>query len=206
MKAIKRTAVFFLIAAISIVSACKKDKKETEVDDPAIGVEIVNKPLDTYIPQPTPNDRFRYTYSIDFDNTALKINCNLGFVMSWERNPNGYYLHFNNSVGQLLVNSNGFAKAFDKGATIDGSLAGWNSDGALAYDYVKEPNADKGELAGKGDKYFAVKLIDGSNGTGQNPLYFGWVKVNVSANGRDVKVLEFGFQTVAGKGIKTGDK
>lgn len=206
MKKIKKTAVFFLMASIFILSACKKDKKETDVDDPNINVEMTNKTLDTYVPQPTPNDRFRYTYSLDFDKDPLKIDCSLGFVMSWERNPNGYYLHFNNSVGQLLVNSNGFAKAFDKGATIDGSLSGWNSDGALAYDYVNAPNADKGELAGKGDKYFAVKLIDGRSSSGQNSPYYGWVKVNVAANGRDVKVLEVGFQTTAGKALKTGDK
>ena len=206
MKTIKKATVFCLMTLTFLISACKKDKKEIEVDDPSISVEVVNKTLDTFVPQPTPTDRFRYTHSIDFDKDPLKISCSLGFVMSWENGPHGYYLHFNNSVGQLLVNAKGLARAFDKGTTIDGSLTGWNSDGALAYDYVKEPNADKGELAGKGDKYFAIKLINGRSSTGQNTPYYGWVKVNVAANGRDVKVLEVGFQTTAGKALKTGDK
>jgi hypothetical protein len=35
--------------------------------------------------------------------------------------------------------------------------------------------------------------------------YYGWLRVNVAANGRDIKVLSIGFQKNANMNLRTGE-
>lgn len=202
MKQLNILAVLFLTALMTLaMGACSKHK--TPAPKMHIQHRDFNENLKTYTPQ-VGTERFEYSFWIDYEELPTKLDCSLGFLMSWERVPNGYYVHFNNDVGTFLSNEKGQAIAFESGETIGDNTAGsWNSTVAISYDYVLNPSLNKGELAGKGDKYIAVKIWDGA--TEGTSYYYGWIKLNVSADGRDIKILSEAVQLDAGKSLKAGE-
>ncbi len=185
-----------LASILLLATACKKSK-----DDPAPNPDIIYKTVSetykSYTTRPTPSDRFEYVGGI-YEETP-KVS--LGILMSWETNPNGMYMYPNNRKGGLAVAEHGLIKALGANTTIDASSQNWRYDAAaISYDYVTNTTDSKGDLAGKGDKYIGFNTIQ------DDKRYYGWAKINVSADGRTVKLIEYAVQKKPETAIKVGEK
>lgn len=184
-----------LASILLLATACKKSKDEP-VLNPDIIYNAVNQTLKTYTPPPNPTARFEYVGGIEVTSPDVAI----GILMSWEETPNGMYLHPNNSDGALITGDHGLIKGLDANVTIN-ATSNWNYNSpAISYDYVTNTTSSKGDFAGKGDKYIGFMTIDGGK------KYYGWAKLNVSADGRTVKLIEFAVQKKPETAIKTGEK
>ncbi len=184
-----------LTSILLLVTACKKSK-----DDPAPNPDIIYKTVSetykSYTTKPTPSSRFEYVGGI-YEETP-KVS--LGILMSWEETPNGMYLHPNNSDGALITGDHGLIKGLGANVTIN-AASSWNYNSpAISYDYVTNTTSSKGDFAGKGDKYIGFMTID------DGKKYYGWAKLNVSADGRTVKLIEYAVQKKPETAIKTGEK
>lgn len=193
---------FFMIVAILMVSSCKNEEDPTN-DNPNVTSILVDSTLRSFYLKPSPGATFESIYAYTFPN----VNCNLSINIYWydPASVHGIYLHFNNYAGDILTDANGFVKAFDSGATIDSTTAGtWSgfNDGKFSLDYVSNPSADKGNLAGKGDKYIVFRAFSDAE---PQFKFYGWMRVTVSANGRDVKVIAIGFQKNSNTALRTGE-
>ncbi|MCB0506884.1 MAG: hypothetical protein KDD21_01165 [Bacteroidetes bacterium] len=185
--------------------ACKKETTPDN-DNPDVYSVDIDSTLKSFYPKPTPTTNFEGIYAYGFDSNPLNIYCALILNLNWydPASTYGIYWHFNNGDGNVLRDANGFIQGFDSGVKIDSTLAGdWtNSDGCLAIDYVANPSANKGNLAGKGDKYIVFRAFEYTNPALK---YYGWLRVTVSANGRDVVVHSIGFQKNPNTSLKTGE-
>lgn len=201
--------LFFIVSSIILVSvffSCKKEEDPTN-DNPDVYSNTVDTTLKSFYLKPTPSSTFENIYYWDFSTPPLSIYCGFAINIYWydPAASHGIYLHFNNSIGDVLLDANGFVKGFNSGITIDSTLTGsWSSltDGILSLDYVINPSANKGNLAGQGDKYIVFRAFDEVM---PQLKYYGWLRVNVSANGREVKVLSIGFQKNPNTSLKTGE-
>ncbi|MFN8260909.1 MAG: hypothetical protein U0X41_08265 [Chitinophagales bacterium] len=186
---------FILLVFIGIVS-CKKDT--TEKLNPNIEYHKVDTTLKSFFPQPTLSDRFEYVGYIPFEAKGLAVSV----VISWESDPDDIQFYVNNADGETL-DENGYTKAMNAGITVDSTSENWSTYSTISNDYVANPSLPKGNLAGKGDKYVGFRVYPDSS---PNEKYNGWAKINVTANGRTVKIIEYAFNKIANKAIKTGEK
>ncbi len=190
---------FFVIAAVFVFNGCSIDEDPTN-DNPDVSSIQIDSTLKSFFPNTAPN--FEIVFVQNFTNAqAFTIN------FSWfdPTDSHGIYLDFNNNIGDALVDANGFIKSFDSGVKIDSTLAGtWsdNVDGRFSLDYVANPSANKGNLAGQGDKYIIFRAFSDAL---PQLKYYGWLRVNVSANGRELKVISIGFQKNANTNLRTGE-
>ena len=192
----KQLIIAVLFIAVATTYSCKKNKDDP-APNPNIIYESVNETLKTYTPKPAPTDRFEYIGSISASVPKLAI----GILMSWETSPNGIYLHPNNSAGAILTNTHGLIKGMPAGVAINSASISWNtSSPAISYDYVTNSTSSKGDFAGKGNLYIGFYTID------SDKKYYGWAQLNVSADGRTVKLIDYAVQKVPDTGIKTGEK
>jgi hypothetical protein len=203
----KKLILFFVFAAIVLqFTSCKVEDDPTN-DNPDVTSVVIDTTLKSFYVKPTPSSTFESIYAFDFSTSPLFINSILFINLNWNDavEEHGIYLNFTTTTGDALIDGNGFLKAFDSGVKIDSTLAGtWSGydDGVFSYDYIANPSANKGNLAGQGDKYIVFRAYDG--GSPQNK-YYGWLRVNVAANGRDIKVLSIGFQKNANMSLRTGE-
>ena len=186
------TATFF---------SCKQEEIPS-LDNPDINSQQIDTTLKSYYPKPSSAD-FEQIYSYVFPN----VNCGFDIDMWWyaPTATNGLRLHFNNSVGDVLIDNNGFVKSFDSGIKIDSTLAGnWSgsSDGILSYDYILYPSADKGNLAGQGDKYIVLRAFSDAI---PSLKYYAYLRLRISADGRDVKIISIAYQKNPNTGFNTGE-
>jgi len=194
----------YLILSVLIFS-CKK-LATPSFDNPDVISQSIDTTLKSFYPQMAPSPAFEGIYNYDF-SAHLPSSSILIINLYWyaPSNTHGIYLHFNNNDGDVLIDNNGFIQSFDSGIKIDSTISGsWseNEDGIFAFDYVNNPSAHKGNLAGKSDKYIVFRATDHSN-----PLlfYYGWLRVTVSENGRNLIVHSIGFQKNANESLKTGE-
>lgn len=185
-----------LAATLLLATACRKSK-----DDPGPNPDIIYKTVSetfkSYTPRPTPSSRFEYVGSISEATPKVAM----GILMSWEINPNGMYMYPNNRAGGLVTGEHGLIKALAVNTTINASTPSWQYDAAaLSYDYVTNTTGSKGDLAGKGDQYIGFNTIQ------DDKRYYGWAKVNVSTDGRTVKLIEYAVQKKPETAIKVGEK
>ena len=203
----KKLILFFVFAAIVLqFTSCKVEDDPTN-DNPDVTSVAIDTTLKSFYVKPTPSSTFEGIYAFDFSTSPLFINSTLFINLNWNDavEEHGIYLNFTTTTGDALIDGNGFLKAFDSGVKIDSTLAGtWSGydDGVFTYDYIANPSANKGNLAGQGDKYIVFRAYDG--GSPQNK-YYGWLRINVAANGRDIKVLSIGFQRNANMSLRTGE-
>lgn len=197
MKNTKSIAAIFLIAIIvSFSTSCKKDKTETL--NPNIEYHKVDATLKSFFPQPTPDDRFEYIGNLAFYTKDLGVS----IVISWEDDPDNIAFYVNNSDGQIL-DENGYTKAMNENESIDSTSGNWSLNSIISNDYVANPELPKGNLAGNGDKYVGFRVYTDN---AHNEKYNGWAKINVSTNGRTVKIIEYAFSKLPNVTIKTGEK
>ncbi len=201
----KKSILFSLFALVVLTfSSCKVEDDPTN-DNPNVTSVQVDSTLKSFYANSTPGLEGIYGY--DFSSSPLFTDCVLLINLYWY-NPassNGIYLHFNNSKGDVLTDNNGFIKSFDSGVKIDSTLAGtWSgyNDGVFSYDYIANPSANKGNLAGQGDKYIVFRAFSGAL---PQQKYYGWMRVSVTANGRTLKVIAIGFQNNANTSLRTGE-
>lgn len=194
--------LFFLLVCASIffITSCKNETDPSN-DNPDVTSLQIDSTLKSFFPVAGPD--FDIIYSFNFPN----VNCAFDIDLGWfsDASQDGIYLHFNNSIGDVLIDANGFIKSFNSGVQIDSTLAGtWseNIDGKFSLDYIAQPSSNKGNLAGQGDKYIVFRAF--SDALAQLK-YYGWMRVNVSANGREVKVISIGFQKNANTSLRTGE-
>ncbi len=198
-----------IITCISFLFSCSK------ADDPGIDNEnvysvTIDSSLKSFYPKPTPSSMEESIFAWSFNQFPLSINCSMLFKLYWygdDASIHGIYTHFNDLNGDVLMDSNGFVKAFDSGVTIDSTTAGtWSgpNDAVVAYDYINHPTADSGNLAGKGDKYIVFSAHTGDAATA-HLKHYGWIRVRVSGSGRELKVLSIGFQKKANTSLYTGE-
>lgn len=203
----KKLILFFVFAAIVLqFTSCKVEDDPTN-DNPDVTSVVIDTTLKSFYVKPTPSSTFESIYAYDFSTSPLFINSTLFINLNWNDavEEHGVYLNFTTTTGDALIDGNGFLIAFDSGIKIDSTLAGtWSGydDGVFSYDYIANPSANKGNLAGQGDKYIVFRAYDGD--APQNK-YYGWLRVNVAANGRDIKVLSVGFQKNANTSLRTGE-
>jgi hypothetical protein len=186
---------FFLLVFIGIAS-CKKD--DSEKLNPNIEYHKVDTTLKSFFPQPTLSDRFEYVGYIPFEEKGLAVSV----VISWESDPDDIEFYVSGTRGETL-DENGYTKAMNAGVTIDSTSESWSTYSTIANDYVANPSLPKGNLAGNGDKYVGFRVYPDSS---PNEKYNGWAKINVTANGRTVKIIEYAFNKIANEAIKTGEK
>ena len=189
------------ILLISIITSCKNEQDPTNDNPDVISVQI-DTTLKSFYPASGPG--FEQIYTYNFTN----VDCSFDIDIYWydPAASHGIYLHFNNNVGDVLLDANGFIKSFNSGIKIDSTLAGtWSGDsddGIFSLDYVLFPAANKGNLAGLDDKYIVFRAF---SDVLPHLKYYGWMRVSVSANGRDVKVISIGYQKNANTSLKTGE-
>jgi hypothetical protein len=193
-KTISAILLVVLIAACS--TACKKEK--TAALNPNIEYHKVDTTLKSFYPQPTPSDRFEYVGYLPFDAKDLGVSV----VISWESTPDDIEFYVNNTDGQTL-DENGYTKAMNAGVSIDSTSSDWSVYSSIANDYVANPLLPKGNLAGNGDKYVGFRVYEGGKAYNK---YYGWAKINVTTNGRTVKIIEYAFSKLPNVAIKTGEK
>lgn len=192
----------FAAVVVFFISSCKADK-DPDIDNPDVESKQIDAALKSFYLKPTPSSTFEQIYSYNFPN----VSCGFDIDIDWydPDTSHGIYMHFNNNVGDVLLDANGFIKSFDSAVKIDSTLAGtWSgpNDGIFSLDYVSNPSVNKGNLAGQGDKYIVFRAFSYAS---PQLKYYGWLRVTVSANGRDVKVMSIGFQKNPNSGLKTGD-
>lgn len=186
------TILFLLIS----IASCKKETAEKL--NPNIEYHKVDTTLKSFFPQPSPSDRFEYIGYIPFEAKGLAVSV----VISWESDPDNIQFYVNGTRGETL-NENGYTKAMNANVSIDSTSTTWVTYSSISNDYVANPGLPKGNLAGNGDKYVGFRVYDGST---PNEKYNGWAKVNVTANGRTIKIIEYAFSKIANATIKTGEK
>lgn len=193
--------VLLLCTSVLFISSCKNEEDPTNDNPDVISLQI-DTTLKSFYPAAGPGYEQMYTYN--FTN----VDCSFDIDMYWYDpvESHGIYLHFNNNVGDVLLDANGFVKSFNSGIKIDSTLAGtWSGgsdDGIFSLDYVLNPAANKGNLAGQSDKYIVFRAF---SDVLPHLKYYGWMRVSVSANGRDVKVISIGYQKNANTSLKTGE-
>ena len=198
-----RRLLFIIISILLVVniSSCKTEEDPTN-DNPDVLSLQIDSTLKPFFPNTT--DGFETIFNYNFPFAINPFSINLYWYDPEEKH--GIYWHFNNNDGDVLTDANGFAKAFDSGVTIDSTMAGtWSgnsADGILSYDYVANPAANKGNLAGQGDKYIAFRAI---NDVSPHLKYYGWLRVKVSENGRQAEIISIGFQKNPNTSLRTGE-
>ncbi len=197
-----------VISILSTLLSCKKEN-ELIIDNPNIFSVQIDSSLRSFYPQPDTSSTSATIYNWNFNQDPLNIASSFTLFINWNTSPayHGIYLHFNNQDGDILLDNDGFVKAFDSGITLDSTLAGnWSgiNDGIISYDYIAHPDAIKGNLAGKGDKYIAFRAHSINPATAHFKHY-GWMRIEVSANGRAVKIIAIGFQKIPNTSLYTGE-
>lgn len=194
--------ISIVILFVSILASCKQEDVVT-LDNPDVNSQQIDTTLKSYYPKPSASSTEEVMYSYRFPN----VNCNFSINMNWENlvATHGVYLSFNDSIGDVLIDVNGFVKSFDSGIKIDSTLAGtWsgNIDGIISNDYILYPAADKGNLAGQGDKYIVFRAF-----SDMLPAlkYYGYLRLRVSADGRDVKIISIAYQKNPNTSFVTGE-
>jgi hypothetical protein len=201
MKKIKLSICIILF--LGCLSSCKQEN-EVSLDNPNVASVQLDTTLGSYYPKPSSaTTNFKNMYSYVFNNVDASFSIN----MYWPDSValNGIYLHFNNNIGDILIDNNGFVKTFDSGVKIDSTLSGnWSgsNDGVLSYDYVLYPFANKGNLAGQGDKYIIFRAF---SATLPALKYYGYVRLSISANGREVKIINIAYQKNPNTSFTTGE-
>lgn len=191
--------LLFVCASVFLAISCKNESDPTN-DNPDVTSVQIDSTLKSFFVNSAPN--YESVFIQSFTN-AQPFSINLSWYDPTE--SHGIYLHFNNNKGDALIDANGFIKSFDSGVKIDSTLSGiWsdNVDGRFSLDYVVNPSANKGNLAGQGDKYIVFRAFSDAL---PQLKYYGWLRVNVSANGRDVEVISIGFQKNANTSLRTGE-
>lgn len=200
MKKLFQISIF--IFAVSAIFSCKQEEGPS-LDNPNVISTQIDSTLKNYYPKPSPASTFENIFTTSFPNDAESFSMNMNWYDPVE--TNGIYLHFNNTVGDFLLDEKGFVKSFDSGVKIDSTLAGtWsgNQNGIISYDYVLYPAADKGNLAGQGDKYIIFRAFSYDLPTLK---YYGNLRLSVSANGREVKIVSIAYQKNPNSSFVTGE-
>ncbi|MBK9330407.1 MAG: hypothetical protein IPM95_14160 [Sphingobacteriales bacterium] len=196
----------FIFSCICLFISCAKTD-DPGIDDPDVYSVQVDSTLKSFYTGP--DNTYEAIFGWDFNQFPLNLDCTMFIDLYWygSTSIHGIYIHFNNLDGDVLMDNNGFVKAFDSGVTIDSTTAGtWSgpNDAVVAYDYVSHPSADSGNLAGKGDKYIAFSAHTGNAAT-SHLKHYGWMRVQVSGTGRVMKVLAIGFQKKSNTSLYTGE-
>jgi hypothetical protein len=199
---LKSLFVLLVYSSIFFTISCKSEEDPTNDNPDVISVQV-DTVLKSFYPKPSPSATFEQIYRYNFS----VVNCSFDINLNWPdpAETHGIYMHFNNSVGDALTDASGFIKSFNSGIKIDSTLAGyWTgfTDGKISLDYVSNPLANKGNLAGQGDKYIVFRAF---SDVLPYLKYYGWLRVSVSANGRDVKVISIGYQRNANTSLRTGE-
>jgi hypothetical protein len=200
----KKITHLILVAIVStLLFSCKQEDVVT-LDNPNVVSVQLDSTLGSYYPKPIATlTNFKNMYSYEFPN----LDCLFSINMNWfnTSDSDGVYFHFNNTIGDILVDGNGFVKSFNSGVKIDSTLSGtWSGygDGRLSYDYALYPSANKGNLAGQGDKYIIFRAFSGALPALK---YYGYVRLSVSANGRDLKIINIAYQKNPNTSFTTGE-
>jgi hypothetical protein len=200
----KKITHLILVAIVStLLFSCKQEDVVT-LDNPNVVSVQLDSTLGSYYPKPTATlTNFKNMYSYEFPN----LDCMFSINMNWfnTSDSDGVCFHFNNTIGDVLVDGNGFVKSFNSGVKIDSTLSGtWSGygDGRLSYDYALYPSANKGNLAGQGDKYIIFRAFSGALPALK---YYGYVRLSVSANGRDLKIINIAYQKNPNTSFTTGE-
>ena len=197
-----------IINCITFLFSCSK-ADDPGIDNADVYSVTIDSSLKSFYPKPTPSSSEEQIFKWNFNQFPLSITCAMVFKIYWygDASIHGIYIHFDELDGDVLMDADGFVKAFDSGVTIDSTTAGtWSgpNDAVVAYDYINHPSADSGNLAGKGDKYIVFSAHTGDVATA-HLKHYGWMRVQVSASGREVKVLSVGFQKKANTSLYTGE-
>ena len=198
----KLHSFLLLVIFIGLTISCKQE------DTPSLNnPNVVSFQLDTvlknYYPRPSVSADSEILFRTSFANGANGFEIN----MNWfgDASQDGIYMHFNNNVGDVLIDANGFIKSFDSGIKIDSALNGiWsgNMDGRIAYDYILYPSANKGNLAGQGDKYIIFRVFSDLLPAFK---YYGYMRIKISADGRETKIISVAYQKNPNTGFLTGE-
>ncbi len=196
------TYAFFLLWSVLTVISCKKENTPDQ-DNPDVQSVQIDTTLKSYYINSSPDTTSEIIYKYDFGTIGSPLSINM--YWAGPADVHGIYLHFDSWAGDVLMDNNGFIKGFNSGVTIDSTLSGtWNgaTNPVFSYDYVLYPSANKGNLAGQGDKYIVFRTY-----TNLLPQlkYYGWLRVRVSDNGRDMKVISIGYQKNPNKSLFTGE-
>ncbi len=199
----KKILNIFVFVLVSVIMFSCKEENIVSLDNQEVASQDFDTTLKSYYPKPSASSTFESIYDYSFSNVV----CGFSISMQWfnSSDSDGVYLHFNNSVGDVLIDANGFVKSFDSGIKIDSTLSGtWSGykDGRLSYDYALYPSANKGNLAGQGDKYIIFRAFSYSLPALK---YYGYLRLRVSENGRDVKIISIAYQKNPNTSFTTGE-
>lgn len=203
MKKIFAYSILFLFSFLFLFS-CKTEDDPTN-DNPNVYSQELNNTLKSFYTPPPIGTSFEGIFSYSFDQAPLNIYCGILLNLNWydPTDTHGIYWYFNNGVGDVLTDNNGFVKAFDSGIKIDSTLTGtWTYNAKISLDYVVNPSANKGNLAGQGDKYIVFRAFDPDR---PQLKFYGWFRATVSENGRNVTVHSIGYQTLSNTSLRTGE-
>lgn len=208
-KKITQYSALAIAAAAMLPLSCKKDKTDDNgTDDPNITVRTLN--LNVSDPDPTkrlssPADELSY---IDIDNNGVNDFAAAVYYYKYDANNIDLYSAIidvsedstNKISSYLVLGDIPMARAKTTSQTIDSSTPAYyvgytalyeKEDGTVKYNF-------QNEFKGKGDKYVGVKFKIGSD------FHYGWMKINLSSDGKTLKIIDVAYDTRANTPITVG--
>ncbi|MFN8283522.1 MAG: hypothetical protein U0U67_09930 [Chitinophagales bacterium] len=217
-KKIKQYSALAVAAASILPMACKKDKTDnTTTDDPNITVRTLNLTVADSDPglrdshsDPTLrlNSPGSTETNIDIDNNGVvdftavvsyykpdanNIELYSAFVDASSDSSNKVTCYF--VLGDLPM-----ARAKTTSQQMDASAPAYyavytglyeKEDGAVIYNF-------QNEFKGQGDKYVGIKFKIGAD------IHYGWMKINLSADGKSLVIKDVAYDTRANTAITIG--
>ena len=109
-----KNILFLILISVGIIS-CKVDE-DPDIDNPNVESKQIDSTLKSFYPKPSPSSTFEQIYTYNFS----VVSCAFDIDLYWydPTSSHGIYLHFDNSIGDALIDANGFIKSFDTGVKI----------------------------------------------------------------------------------------
>ena len=214
----KTIQVYILLAIMIILSSCTKNPSTN--DNPNIESYIINETTDfsSHFYPATSTSPIYGLADIDKDGVAdIQLSVSAVFLTTTK----GYHswleisgiqteIYFNASLLTFPVIGSSFyyAAALNKNTLINDETA---DDLHYAYTNIGSEYLDSlgtktqiGALKGKGDTYIGFKFKKAAQNGGT--IHFGWIKINVSADNRQVTIKEIAYHKKANSTIKKKKK
>lgn len=209
-----------LALVASIFTACQKNDSPVALPERAPAPSRVETPGVVYLPlniilKGTTKNIYQYTWSkqVDLDSDTLN---DLNFSLSIGKDRYGNFYYIGTSISCIQqgggVISDFLPSAFPSnpsvwqartvpaGAVISGSLQTFANPAYVStYTYSYYFGARRGgTIIGKGDKHVGFRFVS------KGQTYYGWIKVNVSANSQTFTIREAAFMNIPDLPISAG--
>jgi len=215
---IAQYSVLALAASAVLPVACNKDDDDKVTDDPLITYVKIDSvltqtDLDAQVEYIDLNndgiDDFRMYTDVDSNSSKVKVYSGV-----YADNTTRAAILSKKITGDFFLDGSTSDKYFNlaknSGDVVNASQSIWfngkvsSEVGGFTQIFTKAGvtvSDQAGDFAGKGDKFIGVRFKDGASAN-----HYGWLKVNLSANGRVLRVVDGAYHVTPDAEIKVGAK